>query len=88
MAPVGFIVFFVHLGSTRYNFNDFIANSLLKVSSHSPWAFLPQESSAVLTMFWERMMKKGIVVKQMKTVETLGSATVICTGQNRNNYGE
>ena len=25
------------------------------------------------------MMKNGIVVKQMKTVETLGSATVICT---------
>jgi len=25
------------------------------------------------------LMKKGIVVKQMKTVETLGSATVICT---------
>jgi Ca2+-transporting ATPase len=26
-----------------------------------------------------RLMKMGIVVKQMKTVETLGSATVICT---------
>jgi Ca2+-transporting ATPase len=26
-----------------------------------------------------RLMKKGIIVKQMKTVETLGSATVICT---------
>jgi Ca2+-transporting ATPase len=26
-----------------------------------------------------RLMKSGIVVKQMKTVETLGSATVICT---------
>lgn len=24
-------------------------------------------------------MKMGVVVKQMKTVETLGSATVICT---------
>ncbi len=26
-----------------------------------------------------RLMKMGIIVKQMKTVETLGSATVICT---------
>jgi Ca2+-transporting ATPase len=46
-------------------------------------SILPEEIPVALTTFmalgaW-RLMKMGIVVKQMKTVETLGSATVICT---------
>ena len=45
-------------------------------------SILPEEIPIAFTTFmalgaW-RMMKKGIIVKQMKTVETLGSATVIC----------
>jgi Ca2+-transporting ATPase len=46
-------------------------------------SILPEEIPIAFTTFmalgaW-RMMKMGIVVKQMKTVETLGSASVICT---------
>jgi Ca2+-transporting ATPase len=46
-------------------------------------SILPEEIPVAFTTFmalgaW-RLMKSGIVVKQMKTVETLGSATVICT---------
>ena len=46
-------------------------------------SILPEEIPVAFTTFmalgaW-RLMKMGIVVKQMKTVETLGSATVICT---------
>jgi Ca2+-transporting ATPase len=45
-------------------------------------SILPEEIPVAFTTFmalgaW-RLMKKGIIVKQMKTVETLGSATVIC----------
>ena len=45
-------------------------------------SILPEEIPMAFTTFmaigaW-RLMKMGIVVKQMKTVETLGSATVIC----------
>ena len=46
-------------------------------------SILPEEIPVAFTSFmalgaW-RLMKMGIIVKQMKTVETLGSATVICT---------
>lgn len=46
-------------------------------------SILPEEIPVAFTTFMalgaQRLMKMGIVVKQMKTVETLGSATVICT---------
>ncbi|OXA68263.1 haloacid dehalogenase [Flavobacterium aquidurense] len=46
-------------------------------------SILPEEIPVAFTTFMalgaRRLMKMGIVVKQMKTVETLGSATVICT---------
>jgi Ca2+-transporting ATPase len=46
-------------------------------------SILPEEIPMALTAFMAigalRLMKLGVVVKQMKTVETLGSATVICT---------
>jgi Ca2+-transporting ATPase len=46
-------------------------------------SILPEEIPVAFTTFmalgsWA-LMKKGILVKQMKVVETLGSATVICT---------
>jgi len=46
-------------------------------------SILPEEIPVAFVTFmamgaW-RLMKSGIIVKQMKTVETLGSATVICT---------
>jgi P-type Ca2+ transporter type 2C len=59
-----------------------ILDSLLKALTLA-MSILPEEIPVALTTFmalgaW-RLMKLGIVVKQMKTVETLGSATVICT---------
>ncbi len=57
-------------------------DSLLKALTLA-MSILPEEIPVAFTTFmalgaW-RLMKLGIVVKQMKTVETLGSATVICT---------
>jgi Ca2+-transporting ATPase len=81
MVIAGIIVFvtvwvvnFIH----SYNFLDSLLKSLTLAMS-----ILPEEIAVAFTSFmaigaW-RMMKNGIVVKQMKTVETLGSATVICT---------
>lgn len=81
MAIVGGIVFvvvwiinYIHLG----NFLTSLLQSLTLAMS-----ILPEEIPVAFTTFmalgaW-RLMKMGIVVKQMKTVETLGSATVICT---------
>ncbi|MGZ5264346.1 MAG: cation-translocating P-type ATPase [Kaistella sp.] len=59
-----------------------ILDSLLKALTLA-MSILPEEIPMAFAAFmalgaW-RLMKMQIVVKQMKTVETLGSATVICT---------
>jgi Ca2+-transporting ATPase len=59
-----------------------VLDSLLKALTLA-MSILPEEIPVAFTTFmamgaW-RLMKMGVVVKQMKTVETLGSATVICT---------
>ncbi|HWB25143.1 MAG TPA: cation-translocating P-type ATPase [Chitinophagaceae bacterium] len=59
-----------------------LLDSLLKALTLA-MSILPEEIPVAFTTFmalgaW-RLMKMGIVVKQMKTVETLGSATIICT---------
>jgi len=81
MAIAGGVVFvivwiinYIHLG----NFLTSLLQSLTLAMS-----ILPEEIPVAFTTFmalgaW-RLMKMGIVVKQMKTVETLGSSTVICT---------
>ena len=61
-------------------------DSLLKALTLA-MSILPEEIPVTFTTFmalgaW-RLMKLDIVVKQMKTVETLGSATVICTDKTR-----
>jgi P-type Ca2+ transporter type 2C len=81
MALIGIAVFFIVWGINYYHSHEII-DSLLKALTLA-MSILPQEIPVAFTTFmalgaW-RMMKKGIVVKQMKTVETLGSATVICT---------
>ena len=58
-----------------------ILDSLLKALTLA-MSILPEEIPVAFTTFmalgaW-RLMKKGIIIKQMKTVETLGGATVIC----------
>lgn len=81
MAIAGAVVFFVVWG-INYVHSHNIMDSLLKALTLA-MSILPEEIPVAFTTFmalgaW-RMMKNGIVVKQMKTVETLGSATVICT---------
>ena len=81
MVAVGAIVFVVVWVINYFN-NHNILDSLLKALTLA-MSILPEEIPVAFTTFmalgaW-RLMKMGIVVKQMKTVETLGSATVICT---------
>ena len=77
-GAVVFIIVWIINYFRSYN----VLDSLLKALTLA-MSILPEEIPVALTTFmalgaW-RLMKMGIVVKQMKTVETLGSATVICT---------
>ena len=81
MAILGAIVFVIVWGINYWHTLNLL-NSLLQ-SLTLAMSILPEEIPVAFTTFmalgaW-RLMKMGIVVKQMKTVETLGSATVICT---------
>lgn len=73
---------FVTVWVINYLHSYNILESLLKALTLA-MSIIPEEIPMAFTTFmaigaW-RLMKMGIVVKQMKTVETLGSATVICT---------
>ena len=75
-------VFFVIVWLINFYRSGNVLDSLLKALTLA-MSILPEEIPVAFTTFmalgaW-RLMKMGIVVKQMKTVETLGSATVICT---------
>ncbi len=81
MAIIGTIVFLV-VWFINFRQSNNLLNSLLQALTLA-MSILPEEIPVAFTTFmalgaW-RLMKMGIVVKQMKTVETLGSATVICT---------
>ncbi len=81
MVIVGTIVFLI-VWAINYFRSYNLLDSLLKALTLA-MSILPEEIPVAFTTFmalgaW-RLMKLGIVVKQMKTVETLGSATVICT---------
>lgn len=81
MVIAGVIVFLAVWG-INYLHSANVLDSLLKALTLA-MSILPEEIPVAFTTFmamgaW-RMMKMGIVVKQMKTVETLGSASVICT---------
>lgn len=81
MVLVGAIIFLIVWGINYYNTAN-VLDSLLKALTLA-MSILPEEIPVAFTTFmalgaW-RLMKTGIIVKQMKTVETLGSATVICT---------
>lgn len=80
MALIGVVIFVIVWAINFYSSNDFL-DSLLK-SLTLAMSILPEEIPVAFTTFmalgaW-RLMKLGIIVKQTKTVETLGSATVIC----------
>ncbi|MEZ4886316.1 MAG: cation-translocating P-type ATPase [Chitinophagales bacterium] len=81
MVLIGFVVFLIVWG-INYLHTSNVLESLLHALTLA-MSILPEEIPVAFTTFmalgaW-RLMKMGIVVKQMKTVETLGSATVICT---------
>ncbi|ALL07035.1 haloacid dehalogenase [Pedobacter sp. PACM 27299] len=81
MVLAGAVVFAIVWAINFYNSGNAI-DSLMKALTIA-MSVLPEEIPVAFSTFmalgaW-RLMKMGIVVKQMKTVETLGSATVICT---------
>ncbi len=81
MVIAGAIVFLI-VWAINYSQSLHVLDSLLKALTLA-MSILPEEIPVAFTTFmalgsW-RLMKMGIVVKQMKTVETLGSASVICT---------
>ena len=81
MVIAGAAVFVIVWAINYFRSYD-VLDSLLKALTLA-MSILPEEIPVAFTTFmalgaW-RLMKLGIVVKQMKTVETLGSATIICT---------
>ena len=81
MVIAGIVVFLTVWAINYFHTYDLL-DSLLKALTLA-MSILPEEIPVAFTTFmalgaW-RLMKMGIVVKQMKTVETLGSATIICT---------
>lgn len=80
MAIWGGIAFLLVWGINYFKSFDAV-DSLLKALTLA-MSILPEEIPVAFTTFmalgaW-RLMKKGVLVKQIKTVESLGSATVIC----------
>lgn len=80
MAIAGVVVFLIVWAINYFKTYD-VFDSLLKALTLA-MSILPEEIPVAFTTFmalgaW-RLMKMGIIVKQTKTVESLGSATVIC----------
>ena len=81
MVIAGSIVFMI-VWAINYYLSQDVLDSLLKALTLA-MSILPEEIPVAFTTFmamgaW-RLMKEGIIVKQMQTVEALGSATVICS---------
>ncbi|MEX1238289.1 MAG: HAD-IC family P-type ATPase, partial [Cyclobacteriaceae bacterium] len=80
MALTGILVFFLVWGIHFFRSHAWL-ESLLQALTLA-MSILPEEIPVAFTTFmalgaW-RLMKVGVIAKQIKTVETLGSATVIC----------
>jgi Ca2+-transporting ATPase len=81
LSIIGLTIFVIVWAINFYN-SRLILDSLLKALTLA-MSIIPEEIPVAFTTFmalgsW-RLMKMGIIVKQTKTVETLGSANVICT---------
>jgi Ca2+-transporting ATPase len=81
MSIIGLVIFGIVWGINYYNSRELL-DSLLKALTLE-MSVIPEEIPVAFTTFmalgaW-RLLKMGIITKQTKTVETLGSATVICT---------
>lgn len=81
MVFAGALVFILVWGINYSRVGNILQSLLLALTL--AMSILPEEIPVAFTTFMalgaRRLMKMGIVVKQMKTVETLGSATIICT---------
>jgi len=81
MAGAGILIFLLILGVGFIRTGDFL-DSLLKGLTIA-MSVLPEEIPVAFATFMAlgafRLMKLGIIVKQTQTIETLGSATVLCT---------
>lgn len=81
MVILGTIAFIIVWVINFFHSHD-IKDSLLKALTLA-MSIIPEEIPVAFTTFMalgaRRLMKEGIIVRQMKTVETLGSATIICT---------
>lgn len=81
MSIVGILIFGI-VWAVNYYHSKSVLDSLLKALTIA-MSVIPEEIPVAFASFmalgaW-RLMKMGIITKQTKTVETLGSATVICT---------
>lgn len=81
ISLLGLVAFAIVWGINYWN-SKLILDSLLKALTLA-MSIIPEEIPVAFTTFmalgaW-RLLRMGIIVKQTKTVETLGSATVICT---------
>src|SRR5690606_27872121 len=79
---IGGVIVFLIVWIIKFFSSFDLLDSLLKARTLA-MSILPEEIPVTFATFmalgaW-RLMKMGIVVKQVKTVESLGSATVICT---------
>lgn len=81
MAIIGIAVFLAVWGYNYY-ISGSVIDSLLKGLTLA-MSILPEEIPVAFTTFMalgaRRLMQLGIIVKKVRTVEALGSATVICT---------
>lgn len=81
MVLIGAVVF-VAVWIIQFSLGRGIVESLMKALTLA-MSLVPEEIPVTFSTFmalgaW-RLLKMGIIVKQTRTVETLGSATVICT---------
>jgi Ca2+-transporting ATPase len=81
MSIIGLVIFGIVWAINYYN-SRLVLDSLLKALTIA-MSVIPEEIPVAFTTFmalgaW-RLLKMGIITKQTKKVETLGSATIICT---------
>lgn len=81
MAIIGVVIFLLVWAVYFWRTHNLL-NSLLKGLTLA-MSILPEEIPMAFTTFmalgsW-RLMKEGVIVKKIRTVETLGGATIICT---------
>lgn len=81
LSLIGLVIFIIVWAVNYYN-SRLLLDSLIKALTLA-MSIIPEEIPVAFTTFmalgaW-RLMNIGVIVKQTKTVETLGSATVICT---------